>query len=95
MPTPLPADKPGTGHLTELSHRSAESSLPHAFGEPRLGGSKPTSADGPVPHVARFAGAAVALDSVGADGVLITVVLPAATLVVFCPQREKERDTFT
>lgn len=58
-------------------------------------GSKPTFADGPVPHVARFAGTAVSLDSVGADGILITVVLPIATFIVLCLQGEKERDTFS
>lgn len=58
-------------------------------------GSKPTSADGPVPHIAWFAGAAVSSDSVGADGILITVVLPTATFIVLCTQREKrKRDTF-
>ncbi|TKC35320.1 hypothetical protein EI555_006094, partial [Monodon monoceros] len=46
----------------------------------------PTSTDGPVAHVARFAGAAVSLDGVGADGILITVVLPAATFVMLCLQ---------
>lgn len=34
----------------------------------------------------------MALDGVGADGVLIAVVLPAATFVVLCPQGEKERE---
>jgi len=42
------------------------------------------SADGSIAHVARFAGAAVSLDSVGADGILITVVLPAATFIMLC-----------
>lgn len=32
-------------------------------------------------------------DSVGADGILITVVLPTATFVVLCTQREKGRET--
>lgn len=32
MPVPLPADRPGTGALTVLGHRSGE------YGEPRLGG---------------------------------------------------------
>lgn len=41
-----------------------------------------TSADGPVAHVAGLAGAAVAPDGVGADCILITLVLPTATLIV-------------
>lgn len=57
------------------------------------------SAAGPIPHVARFAGAAVSLDSVGADGILITVVLPAATFVMFCTREiihaNVSRDTVT
>lgn len=47
----------------------------------------------PLP-VARLAGAAVSLDSVGADGILIAVVLPAATVVVLCLQGKKERTPF-
>lgn len=42
------------------------------------------SADGSIPHVAWFAGAAVSPDGVGADGILITIVLPAATLIMLC-----------
>lgn len=57
------------------------------------------SADGPVAHVARFARAAVSLDSVGADGILITAVLPTATLVVLCTREvihtNVSRDTVT
>lgn len=60
-----------------------------------LKGSKPTSADGPISHIARFAGAAVSLDSVGADGILVTVVLPAAAFIMLCLQGEKKRDTFS
>lgn len=55
--------------------------------------SQPTSTDGPVAHVAWFAGAAVSLDSVGTDGILIAVVLPAATFIVLCLQDKKERET--
>lgn len=72
---------------TKTRSRMAVHSMPY--------GSKPTFADGPVPHVARFAGTAVSLDSVGADGILITVVLPIATFIVLCLQGEKERDTFS
>lgn len=76
-----------------ICHRSAKSSgRAAAQGLPLHG--QPTSTDGPVAHVARFAGAAVSLDGVGADGILITVVLPAATFVVLCLQGEKERHFF-
>lgn len=35
----------------------------------------------------------MSLDSVGADGILVTVVLAAATFIVFCFQGERERET--
>lgn len=83
-------------NLATLSHQNGEKDLPHKNQEPwqrgssqLAQGSRPTSADGPVAHVARFARAAVSLDSVGADGILITAVLPTATLVVLCLQGEK------
>lgn len=41
-----------------------------------------TSADGAIAHVARLAGTQVSSDGVGADGVLITQILPAGTLIM-------------
>lgn len=35
----------------------------------------------------------MSLDSVGADGILVTVVLSAATFIVLCSQEEKDRET--
>lgn len=57
--------------------------------------SKPTSADGAISHVARLAGTAVSLDGVGADGVFVTVVLSAATVVMLCRVGENKRCVFT
>lgn len=56
------------------------------------------SADSPVPHSAQFVGAAVSLDSIGADGMFITGVLPAATFILFCTEvihTNVSRDTVT
>lgn len=43
---------------------------------------EPTSADGPIAHVARLAGTQVSTNGVGADGVLITQALTAGTLIM-------------
>lgn len=45
-------------------------------------GRKLTSADGAVAYIARLAGTQVSSDGVGADGVLITQILAAGTLVM-------------
>lgn len=46
------------------------------------GGQGLTSADGAVAHVARLAGTQVSSDGVGADGVLITLILAAGAIVM-------------
>lgn len=55
-------------------------------------GQELTSADGAVSHVARLAGTQVSSDGVGADGVLITQILAAGTLVMLWG-RDGERDS--
>lgn len=103
---PLPADPTkdrnpggGGGSITRSTQRTCDRSANSpgreaAHGQLHPCSNQPTSADGPVAHVARLAGAAVSLDSVGADGILIAVVLPAATVVVLCLQGKKERHLF-
>lgn len=55
-------------------------------------GQELTSADGAIAHVARLAGTQVSSDGVGADGVLITQILPAGALVMLWG-RDRERNS--
>lgn len=59
----------------------------------RSGGSpikaRPTSANGAIAHIARLTGARVALDAVGADGVPVTGLLAAGTLILLYNEKNK------
>jgi hypothetical protein len=58
-------------------------------------GSKPTFADSTISHVAWLAGTAVSLDCVGTDGIFVTVVLSAATIIMLCRVGKEEKDAIT
>ena len=96
---PHQRQEPLSGSITRRTERTCDRSTNNsgreaAHGQPHPRSNQPTSADGPVAHVAWFAGAAVPLDSVGTDGILIAIVLPAAAVVVLCLQGRKERHLF-